>query len=115
MVCLAGAGRIFEFLSPPLFLLVFVIVLVPDRKPTWAGKFMRLAAITEAARLNGISVWKTRLFVMCVIQVAILSGVMNSAQVHRATFGFGRGWGDPDHLLRCHRRRQHAGHQIWGT
>ena len=47
----------------------------------------------EAARLNGISVWKTRLFVFCSVQVmCVLSGIMNSAQFRSATFTFGRGW-----------------------
>ena len=63
--------------------------------PTWYA-FLgsgRILGNAEAARLNGISVWKTRIFVMCMVQLmCVLSGIMNSAQVRSATFTFGRGW-----------------------
>ena len=89
-----GTGRIFEIPVPAIvFLLVFVVFWFLTEKTDLGRKIYAVGGNAEAARLNGISVWKTRLFVMCVIQVmCILSGVMNSAQVRSATFGFGRGW-----------------------
>ena len=69
------------------------IFLVLNRKTDLGRRIYAVGGNAEAARLNGISVWKTRLFVMCVVQLmCVLSGVMNSAQVRSATFTFGRGW-----------------------
>ena len=76
-----------------LVLIVFCIFHVFLTRSALGRQIYAVGGNAEAARLNGISVWKTRLFVMCIVQLmCVLSGVMNSAQVRSATFGFGRGW-----------------------
>ena len=72
-----GSGRI---LGIPFPAIVFILI------------FLFFWFLTEKTDL-GISVWKTRIFVMCMVQLmCVLSGIMNSAQVRSATFTFGRGW-----------------------
>ena len=89
-----GTGRILGIPVPALiFLLVFFFFWFLTEKTELGRQIYAVGGNAEAARLNGISVWKTRLFVMCIVQLmCVLSGVMNSAQVRSATFGFGRGW-----------------------
>ena len=89
-----GTGRIAGIPVPAIiFLLMFFVFWFLMEKTELGRKIYAVGGNAEAARLNGISVWKTRLFVMCIVQVmCVLSGVMNSAQVRSATFGFGRGW-----------------------
>lgn len=89
-----GTGRIAGIPVPAIiFLLMFVLFWFLTEKTDLGRKIYAVGGNAEAARLNGISVWKTRLFVLCMVQVmCVLSGVMNSAQVRSATFGFGRGW-----------------------
>lgn len=89
-----GTGRIAGIPVPAIvFLLMFAFFWFLTEKTDLGRKIYAVGGNAEAARLNGISVWKTRLFVMCMVQVmCVLSGIMNSAQVRSATFGFGRGW-----------------------
>ena len=90
-----GSGRILGIPFPAIvFILIFLFFWFLDsRKLTWEEEFTQWEVNAEAARLNGISVWKTRIFVMCMVQLmCVLSGIMNSAQVRSATFTFGRGW-----------------------
>lgn len=89
-----GTGRIFGIPVPALiFILVFFLFWFLMEKTELGRQIYAVGGNAEAARLNGISVWRTRLFVMCIVQLmCVLSGVMNSAQVRSATFGFGRGW-----------------------
>ena len=89
-----GAGKIFGIPVPAIiFILVFFLFWFLTEKTELGRKISAVGGNAEAARLNGISVWKTRVFVMCIVQVmCVLSGTMNAAQVHSATFGFGRGW-----------------------
>ena len=89
-----GTGRIAGIPVPALiFVAVFFVFWFITEKTTLGRQIYAVGGNAEAARLNGISVWKTRLFVMCIVQLmCVLSGVMNSAQVRSATFGFGRGW-----------------------
>ena len=89
-----GVGRIAGIPVPAIiFIVVFFGFWFLTEKTDLGRKIYAVGGNAEAARLNGISVWKTRLFVMCCVQVmCILSGIMNSAQVRSATFGFGRGW-----------------------
>lgn len=89
-----GTGRIFGVPVPALiFILVFFLFWFLMEKTELGRQIYAVGGNAEAARLNGISVWRTRLFVMCIVQImCVLSGVMNSAQVRSATFGFGRGW-----------------------
>lgn len=89
-----GTGRIAGIPVPAIiFILMFFAFWFLTEKTDLGRKIYAVGGNAEAARLNGISVWRTRLFVLCAVQVmCVLSGVMNSAQVRSATFGFGRGW-----------------------
>lgn len=89
-----GTGKILGIPFPALvFIAVFFAFWFLTEKTDLGRKIYAVGGNSEAARLNGISVWKTRVFVFCTIQVmCVLAGVMNSAQVRSATFGFGRGW-----------------------
>lgn len=89
-----GTGKLFGIPVPAVMLiLVFFVFWFITEKTDVGRKIYAVGGNAEAARLNGISVWKTRVLVLCTIQVmCVLAGVMNSAQVHSATFGFGRGW-----------------------
>ena len=89
-----GTGRIAGIPVPALiFILMFFVFWFITEKTELGRQIYAVGGNAEAARLNGISVWKTRLFVMCAVQLmCVLSGIMNSAQVRSATFGFGRGW-----------------------
>ena len=89
-----GTGRVAGIPVPAIiFLMMFFVFWFLTEKTDLGRKIYAVGGNAEAARLNGISVWRTRLFVMCMVQLmCVLSGVMNSAQVRSATFGFGRGW-----------------------
>lgn len=89
-----GTGKILGIPVPALiFILMFFVFWFLTEKTDLGRKIYAVGGNAEAARLNGISVWRTRLFVMCMVQVmCVLAGIMNSAQVRSATFGFGRGW-----------------------
>ena len=89
-----GAGRVWGVPFPAIvFLLIFVVFWFLTEKTDLGRKIYAVGGNAEAARLNGISVWKTRVFVMCIVQImCVLAGIMNSAQVRSATFTFGRGW-----------------------
>ncbi|MEG0269493.1 MAG: ABC transporter permease, partial [Clostridia bacterium] len=89
-----GVGKVFGIPFPALvFIAVFFLFWFITEKTDLGRKIYAVGGNAEAARLNGISVFKTRIFVMCAVQVmCVLGGMMNSAQVRSATFGFGRGW-----------------------
>ena len=47
----------------------------------------------ESARLSGINVGKTKIFVFIAVQIlAVISGFMTSGQVMAGTYSFGKGW-----------------------
>ena len=89
-----GSGRILGIPFPAIvFILIFLFFWFLTEKTVLGGRIYAVGGNAEAARLNGINVWKTRIFVMCMVQLmCVLSGIMNSAQVRSATFTFGRGW-----------------------
>lgn len=89
-----GTGKIFGIPFPAIvFILVFFMFWFLTEKTALGRQIYAVGGNAEAARLNGISVWKTRVFVMCMVQLmCVLGGTMNAAQVRSATFGFGRGW-----------------------
>ncbi len=89
-----GSGRILGIPFPAIvFMGIFVFFWFLTEKTDLGRRIYAVGGNAEAARLNGISVWKTRIFVMCIVQLmCVLAGVMNSAQVRSATFTFGRGW-----------------------
>jgi ribose/xylose/arabinose/galactoside ABC-type transport system permease subunit len=92
-----GIGKIFGIPFPAIILvLMFFVFNFLMTKLDLGRKIYAVGGNAEAARLNGISVWKTRLFVLSTIQImCVLAGIMNSAQVRSATFGFGKGWEIP--------------------
>ncbi len=89
-----GTGKLFGIPVPAVILVVmFFVYDFISRKLDLGRNIYAVGGNAEAARLNGISVWKTRLFVLCSIQVmCVLAGIIDSAQVRSAAFGFGRGW-----------------------
>lgn len=89
-----GVGKVFGIPFPALvFIAVFFLFWFITEKTDLGRKIYAVGGNSEAARLNGINVFRTRIFVMCAVQVmCVLGGMMNSAQVRSATFGFGRGW-----------------------
>lgn len=89
-----GVGRIFGIPVPAIvFFIIFLIFWFITEKTDLGRNIYAVGGNAEAARLNGISVLRTRIFVMCTVQImCVLGGMMNSAQVRSATFGFGRGW-----------------------
>lgn len=89
-----GSGEVLGIPVPGLvFIIIFIMFWFLTEKMDLGRQIYAVGGNAEAARLNGISVWKTRLFVFCSVQVmCVLSGIMNSAQVRSATFTFGRGW-----------------------
>lgn len=92
-----GVGKVLGIPVPAIILIVmFFVYKFISQKLSLGRKIYAVGGNAEAARLNGISVWKTRIFVMCSIQVmCVLAGIIDSAQVRSATFGFGRGWEVP--------------------
>lgn len=90
----AGSGKVLGIPFPALmFILVFVLFWFLTEKTSLGRTIYAVGGNSEAARLNGISVWRTRLFVMCAVQImCVVAGIMNSAQVQSAAFTFGRGW-----------------------
>ncbi|MEA4897588.1 MAG: ABC transporter permease [Christensenellaceae bacterium] len=89
-----GVGKVFGIPFPALvFIAVFMLFWFITEKTDLGRKIYAVGGNAEAARLNGINVFRTRAFVMCAVQVmCVLGGMMNSAQVRSATFGFGRSW-----------------------
>ncbi len=89
-----GTGKLFGVPVPAIILIaVFFVFWFLTEKTELGRQIYAVGGNAEAARLNGISVWKTRMFVMCIVQImCVLGGTMNAAQVRSATFGFGRGW-----------------------
>lgn len=89
-----GSGKILGIPFPALmFILIFFVFWFLTEKTSLGRKIYAVGGNAEAARLNGISVWKTRIFIMCAVQImCVVSGIMNSAQVQSAAFTFGRGW-----------------------
>lgn len=90
----AGSGKILGIPVPALvFILIFFAFWFLTEKTTLGRNIYAVGGNAEAARLNGISVWKTRVFVLCAVQImCVIAGIMNSAQVQSAAFTFGRGW-----------------------
>ncbi len=89
-----GVGKVAGIPFPALvFIAVFFLFWFITEKTDLGRKIYAVGGNAEAARLNGINVFRTRMFVMCAVQVmCVVGGMMNSAQVRSATFGFGRGW-----------------------
>lgn len=89
-----GVGKLGGVPFPAIvFIAVFFLFWFITEKTDLGRKIYAVGGNAEAARLSGINVFRTRIFVMCAVQVmCVLGGMMNSAQVRSATFGFGRGW-----------------------
>lgn len=90
-----GSGVIFGIIPIPtvLLLVVFCLLLFIMSRTDIGRKIYAVGGNQEAARLNGISLFRTRLFVMMATQVlVVISSVMTSAQVRSATFTQGKSW-----------------------
>ena len=90
-----GAGRLFNVIPVPAFvlLLVFVVVFIIVGYTKLGRSIYAVGGNVEAARLSGINVAKVKIFVMMSVQIcAAISGIMNSSQVMSGAHPFGRGW-----------------------
>ena len=90
-----GVGRVFGIIpfQAVVLIVVFLIGWFIMSKTDIGRSIYAVGGNAESARLSGINVRKTKIFIMVAVQVmALLGGTMNSAQVRSATFGFGRGW-----------------------
>ena len=90
-----GAGRIFNVVPVPAFvlLIVFGVVFVIVGYTKFGRSIYAVGGNVEAARLSGINVTKVKIFVMITVQIcAAISGIMNSSQVMSGAHSFGRGW-----------------------
>ena len=90
-----GVGKVLGVVPFQAFVLIiiFLICWFLMEKTDLGRSIYAVGGNAEAARLSGINVRNVKIFVMVAVQLmALLGGVMNSAQVRSATFGFGRGW-----------------------
>lgn len=90
-----GIGTVFGNVPIPvvILLLVFAGCFVLMRCTTTGRAIYAVGGNTEAARLSGIPVFKTKIIVFAVVQVmCVLAGMMHSAQVASGSFSFGKGW-----------------------
>ena len=90
-----GAGNIFGVVPiPAIFLLVIFIISYILLKYTGFGRNVyAVGGNAEAARLSGINVKMTRIFIMIIVQLcSVIAGVLVSSQVMSGSFSFGQGW-----------------------
>jgi ribose/xylose/arabinose/galactoside ABC-type transport system permease subunit len=79
---------------PAIILAVsFLIVLFIMGYTTIGRSTYAVGGNPESARLSGINVGKTKIFVFISVQIlAVISGFMTSGQVMAGTYSFGKGW-----------------------
>jgi sugar transport system permease protein len=71
----------------------FLVVLFITGYTTTGRSIYAVGGNPESARLSGINVGKTKIFVFISVQVlAVISGFMTSGQVMSGTYSFGKGW-----------------------
>jgi len=92
-----GTGRIGGQDGIPIPAIVlavaFLIVLFIMGYTTTGRAVYAVGGNPESARLSGINVGKTKIFVFITIQIlAVISGFMTAGQVMAGTYSFGRGW-----------------------
>lgn len=90
-----GIGNLFGVIPIPavVLIIVFLICFVVMRYTTTGRAIYAVGGNTEAARLSGIPVFRTKIIVFAAVQVmCVLAGMMHSAQVASGSFSFGKGW-----------------------
>ena len=92
-----GMGRIGGVNGIPvpaiILALSFVIVLFIMGYTTTGRSTYAVGGNPESARLSGINVGATKIFVFISVQIlAVISGFMTSGQVMAGTYSFGKGW-----------------------
>lgn len=89
-----GAGLILGIPVPAIITLVMFGVTLFLLKYTKFGRSVyAIGGNSEAARLNGTNIVRTKRFVFIYVQIcAVLSGIMASSQVMSGNFNFGKGW-----------------------
>lgn len=90
-----GTGRLFGIIPIPavILLIVFGICYFIMTYTTTGRAVYAIGGNTEAARLSGINVFKTKVIVFSAVQLmCVLAAFMNSAQVASGSYSFGRGW-----------------------
>lgn len=89
-----GIGKLGVVPVPAIIL--FVIFLIAHFVMTYTTTGRAVYSIggnTEAARLSGIKVFKTKIIVFASVQVmCVLAAFMHSAQVASGSYSFGKGW-----------------------
>jgi ribose/xylose/arabinose/galactoside ABC-type transport system permease subunit len=76
-----------------ILILVFIITLFILNYTKTGRATFAVGGNPESARLSGINVGWTKIFVFIVVQVmAVVSGIMYSGQVMSGTYSFGLGW-----------------------
>jgi ribose/xylose/arabinose/galactoside ABC-type transport system permease subunit len=75
-------------LAASFFIILFIMGYTTTGRATYA-----VGGNPESARLSGINVGKTKIFVFIAVQIlAVISGFMTSGQVMSGTYSFGKGW-----------------------
>jgi ribose/xylose/arabinose/galactoside ABC-type transport system permease subunit len=75
-------------LAASFFIILFIMGYTTTGRATYA-----VGGNPESARLSGINVGKTKIFVFIMVQIlAVISGFMTSGQVMSGTYSFGKGW-----------------------
>lgn len=92
-----GGGRIggpYGVPIPAIVLLIcFAVVWFIMSYTTTGRATYAVGGNPESARLSGINVGKTKIFVFVAIQIlSVISGLMTSGQVMSGTWSFGKGW-----------------------
>ena len=92
-----GIGRIGGANGLPIpaviMLIMFVFLFFIMRYSTTGRAIYAVGGNEESARLSGINVLATKTFAFVAVQLmAVLAGLMNSAQVLSGSFSFGKGW-----------------------
>lgn len=89
-----GVGKIGVVPVPAIILLaIFLIAHFLMTYTTTGRSIYAIGGNTEAARLSGISVFKTKVIVFASVQVmCVLAAFMHSAQVASGSYSFGKGW-----------------------
>ena len=90
-----GSGYIAGVIPIPAFVLVivFIIISIVLHYTSFGREVFAVGSNEEAARLCGINVMKVKITVMVLVQIlAVLSGILLSAQVMSGSHTFGKGY-----------------------
>lgn len=90
-----GAGRMFNVIPIPAFVLlvVFVVVFIIMSYTKFGRSIYAVGGNAESARLSGINVQKVKILSMTAVQIcAAISGILISSLVMSGSSTFGKGW-----------------------